>query len=114
MEFQLSLPEEEREVSGDDDAVRAEIEGEKGREWLHSFTLTDDRYATTMGLKVGSTVEEAEALGYAIPDEQLAAGAAYFGVPMETYLTVTLQDGTVTAIEGSFGLGRFVGKYWDI
>lgn len=115
LELLLSLPEEERgEVQGDDDAVRAEIEGEKGREWVYSFTLEDDRYATELGLKVGSTVEEAEALGYHFTEEQLAAGSTTFGVPMETFLNVTVEDGVVTRLEGSFGLGRYVGKYWDI
>lgn len=113
LELQLSQPQNEREVRGDD-AVRAEIEGEKGREWVYAFTLEDDRYATELGLKVGSTLEEAEALGYTFTKEQLAAGTATFGVPMETFLDVTVDDGVVTRLEGSFGLGRYVGKYWDI
>lgn len=109
LECQLSLPQEEREIQGDDDTVRAEIEGEKGREWLYSFTLEDDRYATVLGLKVGSTMEEASVLGY-----QLVNGENTFGVPMETYLHVTVEDGVVTRLHGSFALGRYVGRYWDI
>lgn len=112
LELQLSLPQEER--TGTDEEVRAEIEGEKGREWLHSVTLTDDRYATVPGLRVGDTVERARELGYSFTDEQLAAGGTTFGVPMETHCDVTVENGVVTRLDLSFGLGRWVGRYWDI
>lgn len=114
LELQLSLPQEDREVRGTDREVRAEIEGEKGREWLYSVTLSDGRYATVLGLRVGDTVERAEELGYHFTGEQLAAGGTTFGVPMETYCDVTVEDGVVTRLHLSFGLGRYVGRYWDI
>lgn len=114
LELQLSLPQEGREIQGTDEEVRGEIEGERGREWLHSVTLTDGRYATVPGLRVGDTVERARTLGYPLTDEQLAYGEATFGVPMETYCTVTVDDGVVTQLHLSFGLGRYVGRYWDI
>lgn len=114
LELQLSLPEEDREVKGSDEEIRREIEGERGREWLHSVTLTDDRYATVPGLRVGDTVERARALGYPWTDEQLAYGEATFGVPMETYCTASVDNGAVTRLHLSFGLGRWVGRYWDI
>lgn len=114
LECQLSLPRLEREIRGTDEEVRAEVEGEKSREWLYSVTLTDDRYATVLGLRVGDTVERAEELGYHFAPEQLADGETTFGVPMETHLTATVADGVVTKLHLSFGMGRYVGRYWDI
>lgn len=82
--------------------------------WLYSVTLTDGRYSTGLGLTVGDTVAEAEEKGYSFSSEQLQAGGATFGVPMETHLTAVVENNVVTSLHLSFGIGRYVGKYWDI
>lgn len=111
---QLALPVEEREGKAFDAELEAEFEREKGREWLYSVTFTDDRYSTDLGLTVGDTVTEAERKGYPFDAEQLQAGGTTFGVPMEVYLEVAVENNVVTQLQLRFGIGRYVGKYWDI
>lgn len=114
IDLQLTWPVEQREGNASDKELEAEFEREKGREWLYSVTFTDSRYATDLGLRVGDTVAEAEEKGYPFVAEQLQSGGATFGVPMEIHLTATVENGVVTKLYLSFGIGRYVGKYWDI
>lgn len=114
IDLQLTLPVEQREGQATDEELEAEFQREKGREWLYSVTLTDGRYSTGLGLTVGDTVAEAEEKGYSFSSEQLQAGGATFGVPMETHLTAVVENNVVTSLHLSFGIGRYVGKYWDI
>lgn len=114
LDWQLSLPEDDESREGTEEELWASFYEEEGREWLHSVTITDDSYATTRGLKVGNTVEEAEALGYHFTPEQLQGGYASFGPPLKTYLDVSVEDGVVTQLDISWGLGRYVGKYFEL
>lgn len=118
LDWWLSLPQDDEGRQGrTDEEARAEYQLELGREWLYQVTITDGSYATTRGLKVGNTVEEAEALGYHFNPEYYPAGqdwSAHFGPPLETNLEVSVEDGVVTQLSLSFGLGRFVGKYYDL
>lgn len=116
LDWQLSVPVEERETPVTDEELRAEYELEKGREWLYSVTITDDSYATLLGLKVGNTVEEAEALGYVYPlGQQLTEnGCSSFGNGWEHSIDIYTEDGVVTKLEVSWGLHRYTGKYWDL
>lgn len=114
IDLQLTWPVEQREEQATDEELEAEFQREKGREWLYSVTFTDDSYATDLGLRVGDTVEEAAEKGYPFDAEQLQAGETAFGVPMEIHLIATVENGVVTKLYLSFGIGRYVGKYWDI
>lgn len=114
IDLQLTWPVEQREGKATDKELEAEFEREKGREWLYSVTFTDNRYATDLGLRVGDTVTEAAEKGYPFDAEQLQAGRASFGVPMEVYLEATVENNVVTQLHLSFDIGRYVGKYWDI
>lgn len=112
LESQSLLPEEERECDPGD--VWEEYEREKDREWLYSVTITDDSYATLLGLKVGDTVAEAEALGYHIDPEQLSAGYVSCGDTWDHHLIVYVENGVVTRLDLNWGIGRYTGKYWDL
>lgn len=114
LDWWLSLPQDGEGRQGrTDEEARAEYQLEVGREWLYSVTITDDSYATDRGLKVGTTLEEAADLGYTFTEEELERGT-YFGVPSVNDLCVTGEDGVVSQLSLSFGLGRFAGKYWDL
>lgn len=112
LDWWLSLPQDDESRMGTDEEAWAEYQLEVGREWLHSVSFTDDSYATDRGLKVGATLEEAAALGYPFAEEALERGT-YFGVPYVSDLYVTVEDGVVSKLILSFGLGRFAGKYFD-
>lgn len=88
--------------------LKAEIEGEKGREWLYSATVTDESYETLYGLRVGLTVEEGVALGYPLKERTT------FGPGPGNRLEVMVEEGKITQMHTFFGLGRYVGRYWDI
>lgn len=85
------------------------IEGEEGREWVISATIRDDRYATLNGLTVGMTLAQAKTAGYA-----LSEGANSFGNGGEVSLTVTVEGDSVTAMEIWWGMGRYIGKYFEL
>ncbi len=113
LESQSLLPEAERECDPGD--VWEEYEREKDREWLYAVTITDDSYATLLGLKVGNTVAEAEALGYRIDPEQLSGlGYAACGDTWDHHLNVYVENGVVTRLDLNWGIGRYTGKYWDL
>lgn len=84
----------------------ADMEGEEGREWIVRATLTDERYATRYGLKVGLTVEEAETLGYPLSTRK--DYGAY------EKLAVTVEDGVVTEMTVYPLLGRYIGKFFEM
>lgn len=115
LDGQLSLPEGNEERSGTDEELRAEFEREKGREWLYSVDITDDSYATDFGLKVGATIEEAEALGYLFPLGQplTTNGSAAYGDTWNHQLIIYTENGVVTKLSLNWGIGRYAGKYWD-
>ncbi len=112
LESQSLLPEEERGCDPGD--VWEEYEREKDREWLYSVTITDDSYATLLGLKVGDTVEEAEALGYPLRQRLNGNGEATFGDTWEHSLRVLVKDDVVEELYLTWGIGRYTGKYWDL
>lgn len=95
-------------------ALRAEYELEKGREWLYSVTITDDSYSTVLGLKVGNTVEEAEALGYPVRERLNADGTAFFGNTWEHNMCLRVEDNVIKHLDLYWGIGRYCGKYWDL
>ncbi len=113
-DFQLSLPEDDESREGTDEELLAEYQLELGREWLYSVTVTDDSYATLLGLKVGNTVEEAEALGYPLRQRLTDDGEATFGNSWEHSLRVYVEDDIVKELYLYWGLGRYTGKYWDL
>lgn len=94
----------------DEAALQADMEGEEGREWLCNVTITGGDYATLTGLKVGMSVQEAEALGYPLEEQDkdsYTAGAGHS-------LSVTTENGVVTQLAGSWGLGRYIGKFFEL
>lgn len=113
-DFQLSLPEDDQSREGTDEELLAEYQLELGREWLYSVTITDDSYTTLLGLKVGNTVEEAEALGYPLRQRLTADGEATFGNTWEHSLRVYVEDDVVKELYLYWGIGRYTGKYWDL
>lgn len=113
-DFQLSLPEDDQSREGTDEELLAEYQLELGREWLYSVTITDDSYATLLGLKVGNTIEEAEALGYPLRQRLTTDGEATFGNTWEHSLRVYVEDDMVKELYLYWGIGRYTGKYWDL
>lgn len=88
--------------------LKAEVEGEKGREWLYSVTVTDDSYATPYGLKVGLTEAEAIALGYPLKQRKS------FGTSWGNNIIVSVEQGRISEMHAWWAMGRYVGRYWDI
>jgi len=114
LDWQLGLPADDEAREGTDEELRAEYDRETGREWLYSVTITDDSYATLLGLKVGSTVEEAKALGYPLRQRLNADSEATFGDTWEHSLRVRVEDDVVTELHLDWGIGRYTGKYLDL
>lgn len=71
--------------------------------------ITDPNYATLEGLHVGLTVEEARAPGYPLSRE-LGFGGGLMG----NMLDVTVENGVVTKLRGTFSIGRYIGKFWEM
>lgn len=90
-----------------EDDFWTDIEGEEGREWIVFATITGDSYETRYGLKVGLTVEEAEALGYPL-SEKKNFGA--YGAKLE----VTVEEGVITEMKSYPFLGRYIGKFFEM
>ena len=63
---------------------------------------------TLEGLRVGLTVEEAEALGY-----PLSQCRGFGGGLTGNMLCVAVENGVVTGLDGTFGMGRYIGKFWE-
>lgn len=114
LDWQLSLPADDEAREGTDEELRAEYEREKGREWLYSVSITDGNYTTIPGLKVGNTVEEAEALGYPLQKRLNDDGEATFGDTWDHSLRVRVEDDVVKEMYLTWGIGRYTGKYWDL
>lgn len=116
LDGQLSMPEGDEARIGTDEEIRAEYELECGREWLYSVIITDDSYATVLGLKVGNTVEEAESLGYDLGRwlDKNGNGEASFGNHWDHQVDVQVENNVVTELYLSWGLGRNTGKYFDL
>ena len=83
-------------------------QGEEDQEWIYRVEITRPDYATLEGLRVGLTVEEAEKLGYPL-SQRLSFGGGLTG----NLLEVTVENGVVTRLEGAFGMGRYIGKFWE-
>lgn len=90
------------------EAFEEEVQGEKGREWLYSVTVSDGSYETKYGLKVGLTVEESEELGYPLKERNS------FGTTWGNNIDVSVENGRVSQLHVWWGMGRHVGRYWDI
>lgn len=114
LDWQLGLPADDEAREDSDEELRAEYEREKDREWLYAVSITDNSYTTTLGLKVGNTVEEAEALGYPLRQRLNTDGEATFGDTWEHSLRVRVEDGVVKELYLTWGIGRYTGKYWDL
>ena len=112
LESQSLLPEDERECDPGD--VWEEYEREKDREWLYSVTITDDSYATALGLRVGNTVDEAEALGYPLRQRLNENGEATFGDTWDHSMRVLVKDDVIEELHLTWGIGRYTGKYLDL
>ncbi len=115
LDIQLSIPAGHEDRAGTDEELYAEFEREKGREWLYSVDITDDSYATDLGLRVGTTVAQAEALGYLYPLGQplTTDGVASYGDTWNHQVDIYTENGVVTKLHLSWALGRYAGKYWD-
>lgn len=114
LDWQLGLPADDEAREGTDEELRAEYEREKDREWLYSVTITDDSYTTALGLKVGNTVDEAEALGYPLRQRLNDDGEATFGDTWDHSMRVLVKDGVIEELYLTWGIGRYTGKYWDL
>lgn len=114
LDWQLGLPADDEAREGSDEELRAEYEREKDREWLYAVSITDDSYTTALGLKVGNTVEEAEALGYPLRQRLNTDGEATFGDTWEHSLRIRVEDAVVKELCLTWGIGRYTGKYWDL
>lgn len=86
----------------------AYIEGEEGREWLTGVTITDDKFATLDGLRVGVTCEQAEALGYSLQNGQNQIGN------VEVELSIIVENDTVVQMETWWTMGRYIGKFFEL
>lgn len=92
-----------------EEEFQAGTRGEEGREWILRVEIADPSYATLEGLHVGLTVEEAQALGYPL-SQTLSFGGGLTG----SMLDVTVEDGVVTRLSVTFGIGRYIGKFWEM
>ena len=106
LDYKAEMDKDNRELYPTEADFWADIEGEEGREWIIRATLTDDSYATRYGLKVGLTVEEAEALGYPLSTRK--EYGAY------EKLAVTVEDGVITEMTVYPLLGRYIGKFFEM
>lgn len=86
----------------------AYIEGEEGREWLVNATITDDKYATLDGLRVGMTCAQAEALGYSLHEGQNQIGNT------EVELVIVVENDTVVQMRTWWTMGRYIGKFFEL
>lgn len=86
----------------------AYTDGEEGREWITWAMVTDDRFATLEGLKVGMTVAEAEELGYPLTERR------GFGGGFGPSLSVQVEEDKVTALSVIWDMGRYIGKFWEM
>ena len=96
------------DICATEEEFGAYIDGEEGREWIIWARVTDDRFATVEGLKVGMTVAEAEAQGYPLAERRGFAGG--FGPA----LVVQVEEDKVTALEVIWDMGRYIGKFWEM
>lgn len=87
---------------------RAYIEGEEGREWLVNVTITDDKYATLDGLRVGMTCAQAETLGYSLKNGQNQIGN------VEVELLILVENDTVVQMRTWWTMGRYIGKFFEL
>ena len=87
--------------------LRAGIAGEENREWLTWVEITSPDYPTQKGLRVGMTVEEAGELGY--PLSRITG----FGGGLGNMLDVTVEEGKVTKLRCTWGIGRYIGKFHE-
>ncbi len=111
----MAIPAGHEDRAGTDEELRAEFAREKGREWLYCVDITDDSYTTDVGLRVGATVAQAEALGYLYPLGQPLAtdGVASYGDTWNHQVDIYTENGVVTKLHLHWALGRYAGKYWD-
>lgn len=108
LDYLAEVDKDNRELYPAEEDFWANVEGEEGREWIVRAVITDDSYETLYGLKVGQTVEEAAALGY--PLEQQTD----FGPGPGTRLQVTVEDGVITEMQTWWGMGRYIGKFFEL
>jgi len=76
----------------------------QGKEFLSVIRVTDSAYPTTAGLKVGDSVERCGELGY----DKMPGSVYRYQMGLQT-LTLTVEDGVVTAMESCDGL-HYVGS----
>lgn len=107
LDYLAELEKDNRELYPTEEDFWAYVEGEAGREWLLWVAVTDDSYETLYGLKVGQTVAQAEALGYPLSTQ------TSFGPGPGTCLEVMVEDGAVTRLKTWWGMGRYIGKFWE-
>ncbi|MDO4582419.1 MAG: M56 family metallopeptidase [Bacillota bacterium] len=98
-----------RELFPTEADFRAYIEGEEGREWIVRAIITDDKYATLAGLRVGMTVVEAEGLGYILSE---GVNRQFGDAAVE--LSVTVDNGTVIQLETWWAMSRYIGKFFEL
>ena len=98
----------QNDICTDAEDFEARIAGEADREWITWVMVTDDRFATLEGLKVGMTVTEAEGLGYPLTERRSFAGG--FGPS----LSVRVEEDKVTALSVIWDMGRYIGKFWEM
>ena len=108
LEYKAEVDKDNRDIYPAEADFWADIEGEKGREWLVSVTVSSGDYATLCGLKVGMTAEEAEAVGYPVRERlNYTAGVGHI-------LDLSMEDGVITQMRATWGLGRYIGKFFEL
>lgn len=108
LKYREEVDKDNRELFPTGEDFYAYIEGEEGREWLVNMTITDDKFATLDGLKVGMTCEQALALGYWLKEGENQIGN------VETELEIIVENNTVVQMRTWWTMGRYIGKFFEL
>ena len=108
LEWREEVDKNNREMFPTEEDFYAYIEGEEGREWLTGVTITNDKFATLDGLKVGMTCEQAKELGYSLKEGKNQVGNT------EVELSITVENDTVVQMHTWWTMGRYIGKFFEL
>lgn len=108
LEWREEVDKNNRELFPTEADFYAYIEGEEGREWLTGVTITDDKFATLDGLRVGMTCEQAKELGYFLKEGKNQVGNT------EVELSITVENDIVVQMHTWWTMGRYIGKFFEL
>lgn len=108
LEWREGVDKNDRERFLTEEDFYAYIEREEGREWLTGVTITDDKYVTLDGLRVGLTCAQAAQLGYSLHEGENQIGNG------EAILQIFVENDTVVSMRTSLAMGRYIGKFFEL